>query len=104
MELTLKSFGIAHQVKLIRSSYRNNGATALFARTLEGEPFAVFSVNLPESVLLRNDHFYFKIWSENQGLLEQLEAAGVVARLPFKVTTGYVEAIPVKLLVEVAEL
>ncbi len=43
----------------------------------DGLPYATVSVNV-EGLTLKDDEFVFKTYSENEGLLEELRAAGVV--------------------------
>ena len=62
----------------------------------DGEPWAVLSVNLPESKTLPKNHFFLKNWSENRGIALAAEKAGLIeAANPFiyePVHTGFVSA------------
>ena len=90
-----------------RGSYRN-GVPALelvFAETdheagnMEGEPWCVASVNLPEAACkLVKGQTFIKNWSENEGVLEALQEAGVVGPTLFEVQTGFVKAQAVQIL------
>jgi hypothetical protein len=66
-----------YPVRIIKDTYRNNGALALEAYDDEG-PFATLSVNLPGSGALPKNQCYIKTYSENEGLLEQLVEQKVV--------------------------
>lgn len=58
----------------------NNGLPALLlVDDKNGEPVARATVNLPGGAIKAN-HIFIKSWDENEGLLEVLEAAGVVRR------------------------
>ena len=65
-------------VHLKKSTYSNNNSLALQAVCLDGEPFATLSVNLPESKNLPPNQCYFKHYSENEGLLEQLLSQNLI--------------------------
>ena len=81
------------RVEIRKSAYRGNGKTALYGVMVdEGgeEDFAVFSVNLPaEASKLGAGQTYMKNWSENAGMLEVLQKAGVVGPTLFEVQTGF---------------
>jgi len=66
----------AHQGNIETGRYQNDRlAVKLIA---DGEDYAMLSVNIP-SVDLAEDEFLFKTYSENDGLLEAMLAAGVIA-------------------------
>ena len=67
----------------------------------EGEPIAYATVNIPEYFLEENE-IIIKSYSENEGMLDALEEAGVIKKTGKAVNTGYVfadiaEYIPEKL-------
>jgi hypothetical protein len=70
-----KSFRIL--VQRDRYSFGGNLAVLLFEEET-GEPFATASVNV-EGIELADDEFVFKTYSENEGLLEAMLEAGIVA-------------------------
>jgi len=79
------------EVDIVKEAYVNNGALALEAYDKEG-PYCTLSVNFPESACLPKNQCYFKNWSENEGMLERLEAQGLVRRLGPTMASGFVQA------------
>lgn len=67
----------------------DNGRVALSLVDEEG-PVATATVNLPDVTLGRNQ-VAIKDWSENEGMLDALVAAGVVKPTGHKVRSGFVE-------------
>ena len=74
--------GTSYNVIIYKDRYGINGALALLAEEVSGEPFATLSVNIVDGALpsekLPAGHCYLKDWSENEGLFEQLVAQGLV--------------------------
>ena len=91
------------KVRIEKGKY-GNGAIALQGFLLydngEYEPYAKFSTNLPEytSKLGKNQTF-FKVWTENEGMLEILQAANIVGPVLFKVHNGHVDVPVVEVLI-----
>lgn len=80
-----------YDVTIKKGTY-GNGRVALELIGLQnGAPFAVITVNLPEYTV-RDGLVLIKNWSENEGLMEQLQAYGVLGPSIAKVPTGYVYA------------
>jgi len=76
----------------------NNGRTAIeLIDKKNGEPVLVATVNIPQEKLDK-DEIIIKNWSENEGILDVLQKAGIVGEIIRKVPTGHVEADVVKLL------
>lgn len=76
----------------------NNGRTAIeLIDKRNGEPVLVATVNVPQEKLA-DDEIIIKNWSENEGVLDVLQKAGIVGEVIRKVPTGFVEADVVKLL------
>jgi len=63
-----------------------------------GELLATASVNLPEAELAE-DEICIKNWSENEGILDVLQDAGIIQATGRSVRTGYVSAPICKLLI-----
>ena len=64
------------------------------------EPYAIFSVNIVSlAYKLNPGEIFFKTYSENAGMLEQLQTDGVVGPELFKVSTGWVSVPAVKVLI-----
>ena len=72
-----------------------NGSTAIQAFQ-GGEPMFVATVAMDELPL--RGHVFLKGWSENEGIPEALEKAGIVKLTGRKIPTGYVEAEDAELL------
>lgn len=83
-------------LKLFRSTYNNNGRVALELYDDEG-PYATASVNVDDDI--PEDHIAIKNYSENEGVLDALVAAGVVERPSFFVESGWVQIPVCKLLI-----
>jgi len=75
---------VTYNVVLEIGQYSNNGATAIHAiDTEDGADVCTVSINIPGySENLPAGVFYGKHWSENEGLLEQLEEQGVIVPVP----------------------
>ena len=87
------------KIRIEKANY-GNGAIALQGWTENGEPFATFSVNVVERrELLKENETFMKTWSENEGMLEVLQKAGIVGPTLFKVPCGHVEASAVEVLI-----
>ena len=81
-------------VELNFSRY-GNGSTAIQAFQ-DGEPMFVATVALDE--LPPVGHVFLKGWSENEGVPQALERAGIIQLTGRKIPTGYVEAEEAKLM------
>lgn len=77
-----------------RTSYPAGGATALYLTDrLDGGHVATATVNVPEANQeLGIGAILVKDWSENSGMMDALEAAGIAADTGRRVPTGYTEA------------
>jgi len=82
---------------LWQTSYPN-GSIAIQGLSEEGEPLFVATVALDE--LPPEGCVFLKGWSENTGIPEALEAAGIVKRTGRTIPTGYCAAQEARLLVE----
>ena len=97
IHMAIKLFGVT--CKAVTAVY-GNGATALLIKdAVTGEPMATASVNVPGiSEHLAKDECIIKTYSENEGILEELERAHVVARTPKQVPTGLINCPIVRIL------
>ena len=76
---------------LVRKHEYDNGRVALqLVDAEDGSPIAKATVNLPDVPLGKNQ-VAIKDWSENEGMLDALVAAGVVKPTGQTVRSGYVE-------------
>ena len=66
-----------------------NGSIAIQGLSLYGEPMFIATVALDE--LPPKGHVFLKGWSENEGIPESLENAGIVKLTGRKIPTGYCE-------------
>lgn len=78
------------------AEYAENNIAILIVDEFSEERLAVASVNLDE--LPPKGHVWLKGWSENEGIPEALEKAGIVELTGETTPTGYVEAQLAKLL------
>ncbi len=76
----------------VKFSYYAGGDTALLVVDDQGDTVYVASVNLPGHDTPDRHHVWLKGWSENEGVPQALEAAGVVTLLPVFQPTGFVTA------------
>ena len=77
---------------LIQFGYYGNGETAITILR-NGAREAVATVNLQDyGVAAPVDHVWLKGWSENKGIPEALEAAGIVSLTGKRVPAGYATA------------
>lgn len=78
--------------------YQDNGRPAIILfDAFDGEQITTASVNLPDEPI-EDGYIFIKNWSENDGILEVLEEAGIVKRTGRMVPTGFVEAHECKIL------
>jgi len=73
----------------------HNGRTAI-RLVQNGSPYATATIN-DDDVDLRDDEVIIKNYSENKGILEALERAGIVSRL-YTIKIGFTEPVVCKLL------
>lgn len=66
-----------------------------------GERLAVASVNLEEADLPSPKHVWLKGWSENEGVPEALEKAGIIKRTGETKQTGFCQAELAEILVPI---
>ena len=81
------------------SKYQNGRIAILLVDTTDGSPVTTASVNLPDEPL-NDGEVFIKDWSENQGVLAALVAAGIVEDTGRTVRTGFVQANIVRILVD----
>jgi hypothetical protein len=76
--VTITHFGRTVTVSIQTDQYTHGGGLAVrLIDEADGEDYATVSVNV-EGVTLEDDEFVAKTYTENEGLLEELLAAGVV--------------------------
>ena len=63
----------------------------------DGSPVATITVNLPEAKLDEEHEVCVKDWSENEGMLNAIIAAGFAQDTGRRVPTGFVEAAIVRI-------
>jgi hypothetical protein len=94
---TLNLWGQDETLYFNLNQYDNNGALAVELMSPTEGPYAMVSVNLPESAELPKDEFFMKNWSENQELAEQLIEKGIVQPTGKQASSGFVTAESYKL-------
>lgn len=90
----------------VREGRYGNGSTALQVFSAVGELLCTPTVNLGAyGMHPQSGNVFIKTYSENEGVLEALQVAGIVGDVIKRFTVGYVEdgAAEVPLLVEVGE-
>ena len=95
MKIHVKAKFVNEPAKLSFNFY-DNGSAAITAASMEGEPLFTATVALDEIPL--PGHVFLKGWSENEGIPEALEKAGVVEFTGRTIPTGFCQAIEAKLL------
>jgi len=101
MNINLKwpQIGFNGKVTVAKFAYNNN-VPALVLYDEEGEELVRASSNIPEhATKLKPNQTFLKVWSENEGLMEALQEAGIVGKPLFWVPTEFVEAPAVDILV-----
>lgn len=83
---------------VLRKGRYSNGRVAIQAVCADGEPYCTVTVNLPDEPLA-DDEVFVKDYSENEGVLDAMEAAGVLRRTGRAVESGYAIIPVAKLLV-----
>lgn len=77
---------------LVYSAYGNNQRTCMYLVDVDtGEIIITATVNISDW-LMPAGHVLIKDWSENHGILDVLETAGIVKRTGQMVPSGYVRA------------
>ena len=72
--------------------YQNNNALAVQLVTVDGEPYATISTNLPESASLSPTEFFLKDWSENEPIADALIQKGIIKPTGKQASSGFVTA------------
>ena len=75
-------------LKIRKSTYQNNGASAVFVECEDGEPYAILSCNLEAKPA--NGCFWLKDWSENEPIAKALLKSGVIELTGRAVSSGFV--------------
>ena len=96
MRVHIKTRHINGEVYLKFRNYRD-GSVAITATTLYGEPQFTATVALKNETP-RPGHVFLKGWSENEGIPEALEKAGIVKRTGRLLPIGYCYAEEAQLL------
>lgn len=78
------------ECKFVKTAYVG-GRLAVHAVSVNKEPLAMVSVNIPEQPCPEN-HFWFKDWSENTGNLECMIEQSLVKLTGISCRTGFVTA------------
>ena len=93
----LNLFGSDEELYFDFNNYANSNALAVQLMSPMEGPYAVVSVNLPESKLLAPDEFFMKSWSENEQIAQQLVEKGIVQPTGKQANSGFVTAKAYKL-------
>lgn len=79
--VTLHLFGNTYNVNVQTDKYRDGDSLAVALVEESGEAFAMISTNFPPmSSKLPPNVFYCKDWSENESIIPQLVAKGIIRR------------------------
>jgi hypothetical protein len=97
MRVKIKTKYIDEECEIVKTRY-SNGRIGLLLDTPAGEPVAVATVNLSDEPL-EDGYTFIKDYSQNEGLLKALQDAGIVGPIVDIVSTGYVNAYTVKVLI-----
>jgi hypothetical protein len=91
--------GMVYEAKIVKEIYQANNATALYLYTPTGDDIvAVATTCLPDEKL-EADETFLKTWAENEGIMEQLIALGVISEPLTYAQAGYVLVPKVKVLI-----
>jgi hypothetical protein len=94
---TLDRFGTDELTLAIGRYSGGNTAVRIVGAADPSDSYATVSVNVPGESLPAGE-FVFKTYSENEGLLEQLLATGVIEQTRHSVRVGFAGLMPVCLL------
>ena len=89
---TINLWGEEEEVYLDFDIYQNNNALAVQLVTVDGEPYATISTNLPESASLSPTEFFLKDWSENEPIADALIQKGIIKPTGKQASSGFVTA------------
>ena len=81
-----------------KEKYSRGGTALVLNDETDGEVVCVATINIPGAKLAA-DEVVIKDYSENEGILETLESAGVIARTGRTVKAGFVDVPVCKLLI-----
>ena len=81
----------------IRFGRYENGSKAIQGFSLQDEP--LFTATVALNKVPKDGHVFLKGWSENEGIPEALEKAGIVRLTGYTIPTGFVQAQEAELLV-----
>lgn len=82
------------------STYSNKRTAIELIDAEDGMPIAMATVNIPDASI-ESDEVIIKNWSENEGIREALQVAGIIGPTLRKIPTGFVLATVHKLLKDV---
>ena len=78
-------------VRISLAKYHNGAPVILGTVEETGEAYAVFSVNIEEHASkLPPNHTFIKTYSEGEGMLELLQRNGIVGKVKYEVSNGFV--------------
>ena len=98
-QFTLKTPYGSYQCKPVLHRYADNGRLALrLVDAADNSPIATASVNFPEASIPEG-YIAIKNWSENEGILESLMEAGIVAPPSYAYDNGSICSPICKLLI-----
>lgn len=86
-----------YDVDVVWGTYPSGRKAMKLFDSKNGMPILIATVDLP--VHLEEDEILIKNWSENEGVLEELQRLGLIGEVLEEVPTGFVKAHKVKLLV-----
>jgi len=78
-----------HNVRVLKGFY-GNGETALVVKSEHGEPLCTATVNMIDyDEVPQRGHVFLKLYAENEGVLEALQAAGIVGEPVRYIDAGF---------------
>ena len=95
MRINVNARYCKEQIDLVFNKYQN-GEVAIQGFSLEGEPVFTATVSLQEKP--KDGYVFLKGWSENEGIPDALEKAGIVKLTGRTVRAGFAEAQEAELL------
>jgi hypothetical protein len=76
--------------RVVKRKYENGRLALMLIDAKDGSPVATATVNIPDVKLGKNE-VLIKDYSENQGMLQVLEEAGIVRATGERIRSGFVE-------------
>tara|TARA_R110002050_G_scaffold38456_4_gene94961 strand:+ start:375 stop:680 length:306 start_codon:yes stop_codon:yes gene_type:complete len=100
MKIQANLYFFQGEVELVFNKYGNGRTAILLVDKEDKSPVAVATVNIPDYHDLKDDEVIIKNYSENDGMIETLQEAGVIGPIIKSIPVGYAAGFLHKLLIQ----